>query len=264
MMSSSPNIEKLLEQTFVVRAEYHAVLGSTNDRARQCAQEEADELPLLILAEQQMAGRGREGRRWWTGRGALAFSLLLDTDMVPPCNGASPLVALATAVAVVDALRPLLPHHSLGLHWPNDVVADNRKLAGILIEVLPRRKHIVGIGLNTNNSLADAPPELRKTAATLRELTGVCHDQTNILLEVLRHLEDTLRKLAVQPETVAERANAMCLQHGKRLTIRRGDQTTEGCCAGIAQDGALLLDTSDGRREFYSGSLRSRDSEAPQ
>ena len=77
--------------------------------------------------------------------------------------------------------------HQVGIHWPNDVhvrisqpqgEADDRKLAGILVEVLPDRRHVIGIGLNVNNTLADAPAELRDTAATLRDLSGREHDRT--------------------------------------------------------------------------------------
>ena len=164
------DIDRILRETFVARAEYHPSIGSTNDRAAECAAQSAGELPLLVLADQQTAGRGRGANRWWTGPGALAFSLLLDGRTVAVGGNRSPLVALAAAVAVVDAVAPLLPEHPLGIHWPNDVMVGRRKLAGILIEVLPDGRHVVGIGLNTNNTLADAPAELQSRAVTLRDL----------------------------------------------------------------------------------------------
>ena len=96
------------------------------------------------------------------------------------------MVALAAAVAVVETLAPLLPDHQVGLHWPNDVFVGQRKLAGILIEVLPGGRHVVGIGINTNNTLADAPPTLRQQAATLFDLTGRRQDQTAILIALVQ------------------------------------------------------------------------------
>ena len=93
------------------------------------------------------------------------MSLLLGPDSLPPPGeGRAPLVALAAAVAVAETLAPLLPDHQVGLHWPNDVLAGRQKLAGILIEVLAGGRHMVGIGVNTNNTLADAPLELRQTS----------------------------------------------------------------------------------------------------
>jgi len=256
MTDTTLDIERLLDETFVARAEHHPTLGSTNDRARQCALEGASELPLLIVADRQTSGRGRGTRRWWTGRGSLAFSLLLDGDSTGVARSGSSLVALAAALAIVEAVEPLLRGQAVGLHWPNDVFAAGRKLAGILVETLADQRHIVGIGLNANNSIADAPPQLQQTATTLLDLTGVPHDRTTILLTVLKHLEGTLRLLSSARHEIVKRADAICLQRGQTLTIQSGDCSIMGRAAGIAPDGALLLDTPTGRRQFHSGLLR--------
>jgi hypothetical protein len=129
------NVDRLLQETFVARVECHQTLGSTNDRARQCAAE-GGPLPLLVLAENQTSGRGRGSNRWWTGPGSLAFSLLLDAADLRIERSRSPLVALAAAVAVAETVAHRLPDRQVGIHWPNDVFADNRKLAGILVETL--------------------------------------------------------------------------------------------------------------------------------
>ena len=75
--ASMQNLRKILENTFVADVEHHATIGSTNDRAIQCAAFHAVKLPLLILADRQTGGRGRGSNRWWTGPGSLAFSLLV-------------------------------------------------------------------------------------------------------------------------------------------------------------------------------------------
>jgi BirA family biotin operon repressor/biotin-[acetyl-CoA-carboxylase] ligase len=145
-----------------------------------------------------------------------------------------------------------LTGHEAGIHWPNDVVADGRKIAGILVEVLGNRRHVLGIGLNTNNRLNDAPPEIFGRATTLWELTHTVHDQTAILVNLLQRLDVGIGQLAAPAELVRQ-ANALCLQHGKTLQIRCGNQTFTGRCAGIAADGCLLLDTPNGRQAFASG-----------
>lgn len=257
MARQSLQIDRTLEQTFVARAEHHGRLTSTNDRASRCAAEGSGELPLLVTADQQSAGRGRGANRWWTGRGSLAFSLLLGPEQLFASGPTrSPLVALAAAVAITEVVAPLVPSQIVGIHWPNDVMAGGRKLAGILVEVLAGGRHIVGIGLNTNNSLAEAPAELRETATTLLELTGREHDQTTILIHLLRRLESGFAELS-EPDRIATRAGALCLQREKTLTIELGKRSITGRCAGIAPDGALLLDTPDGRRTFHSGVLQS-------
>ena len=113
------------------------------------------------------------------------MSLLLPAEWIPQDVTRSVLIALVAGVSVVEAVRPILDTCAtdskralpLGLHWPNDVMLAGRKLAGILVEALPDRRHVVGIGVNTNNTAADAPPELRPRVATLRDATGAVCDQ---------------------------------------------------------------------------------------
>lgn len=248
------DVDRIVLETFVARAEHHSSVGSTNDRAAQIAN--GDELPALVVADRQTAGRGRGANRWWTGPGALAFSLLVDGQTVGADQGPAPLVALASAVAVVDAVTPLLPDQTVGLHWPNDVMVGQRKLAGILIEALPDRRHVIGMGLNTNNTLADAPAELNATAATLRDLTRHDCDHTELLIDLLKRLEREFAQLRNAPASVAVRANERCLQQGKPLTLSWGDRTIAGRCAEIAPDGAIRLETPTGMEAFYSGILR--------
>ena len=245
----------LIRETFAAQVEHHRSLSSTNDWAKQCAAENPGPLPLLIIADRQTAGRGRRGNRWWTGTGGLALSLLIEARQFGLKRSRSPMVALATAVAVANTIRPLTAPRTVGIHWPNDVFVDGRKLAGILVEVPSDRFHVVGIGINTNNTLAHAPPELRTTATTLLDLTGVRHDHLDILLTLLAHLEDELRRLGTSCEQVSQRVDALCLQRGNPLTIQTGKQTTTGTCAGIGPGGELLLDTPQGRQEFSSGVL---------
>ena len=249
------DLVRIMRETFVARVEHHATVGSTNDRAAQCAASGIKDLPLLVVADEQTAGRGRGGNRWWTGHGALAFSLLVEAQTVAADEKRSPLVSLAVAVAVVETLAPLIPDHRVGIHWPNDIFAADCKLSGILVEVLPERQHVIGIGLNTNNSMSTAPPELQTSAATLRDLSGREHDQTGILIEMLRHLEREFTCLRDDSKAVALRADELCLQRGRTLTLRRGELEITGRCRGIAADGAILLETLAGVESFYSGTI---------
>jgi BirA family biotin operon repressor/biotin-[acetyl-CoA-carboxylase] ligase len=251
------NLRKILENTFVADVEHHTAVPSTNDRAIQCAAVQGMKLPLLIVADCQTAGRGRGSNRWWTGPGSLAFSLLLGPEAgAAVCgHGSSALVSLAAGVAVVESLAPFLPGHKLGIHWPNDVMLDGRKLAGILIEVLSDGKHVIGIGVNTNNTAAAAPEEVRPRVVTLRDVTGQVYDPVELLVLILRGLERQLVELGRSPESVAARTHELCLQRGKRLQIVQGKRQIEGRCLGIAADGALLLEVAGQTQAVYSGAV---------
>jgi BirA family biotin operon repressor/biotin-[acetyl-CoA-carboxylase] ligase len=253
------DVDRILRHTFVAQVQHYLTLGSTNDCAKTMAQGQPGRLPLLIVAEEQTAGRGRGGNRWWTGRGSLAFSLLLDTSELRTVHAHRPLISLVAGVAIVEAVAPLVPGRAVGIHWPNDVYTDGRKLAGILVELLSARQCVLGIGVNTNNSLRDAPRELRESATTLLELSGTTHDPTEILVRILSALAGLLAQLAHEPEAVAARANGVCLQYGRRLTVRQGHRSITGRCIGIDADGGLLLETSGGPQKVYSGTLHSDD-----
>jgi BirA family biotin operon repressor/biotin-[acetyl-CoA-carboxylase] ligase len=186
----------------------------------------------------------------------LAFSLVIDPEQFGLPRKAVPRLSLAAGVAIVDSVAPRLDGHSLGLHWPNDVYVGRGKLAGILVEVLPGGQHIVGVGLNTNSTMAEAPTALQQSMATLRDLTGRLHDHTELLLALMKNFEAAFVQLGQPLETLGERFNLLCAQRGEVLTVYQGEQSITGRCAGIATDGSLLLDTPDGRRAVQSGTLK--------
>jgi len=250
--SAAVNVDELLSGTFVRRVELHDVLGSTNDHAKQCARQPDCETPLLVVARRQTAGRGRGTHRWWSAEGGLTFSLLLGPDRLPPRR--TPLVSLATAVAVARTLQPLAAPHPVGLHWPNDVMVAGRKVTGILIEILRSGHGVIGVGVNTNNHLGDsAPADVRRTAVTLLDLTGRRCDHTTVLVGILQRLERALDDLHTCPAAVAAAADSLCLQRGQTMAILSAGHRVEGVCTGIASDGALLLDTLQGPRTIHSG-----------
>jgi len=259
-MESDINISHLLAAGFITRVEHHASLASTNDHARRLAAAVGREETVLVVADQQTAGRGRGQNRWWTGSGALACSLLLDPALRNIERRHFHLISLAAAMAIVDTAQPLVPAGQVGLHWPNDVFVNDRKLSGVLVEALADGRHIVGIGVNLNNSLAAAPAELCDVLTTLADIAGRPYDRTQVLAALLSGFDRVLAQLAVDAAGVAQRANALCLQHGQMITIESGNRVTSGSCIGIADDGALVLETATGREKFYSGVLRKHGS----
>jgi len=252
---SDIDVERLRAAAGIDRVEYQPTLSSTNDRARELAAELQRDVTLLVMADEQTAGRGRGANRWWTGRGSLALSVLLD----PTARGIErrylAMIALATATAIVDTVAPLVPGHTVGLHWPNDVFVGPRKLAGILVEALPDGRHIVGIGLNVNNSVAEAPEPLRAIVTTLADLAEHTFDRTALMIELLSAFNSALEVLAHAPHELGRHSDRLCLQHGQQLALQSGAALHEGRCLGIADDGALVLETERGRETFYSGVL---------
>ena len=190
-------LEKIRKNSFIAAVEHYAEINSTNDRALAAAREANTRLPLLIVADEQTAGRGRGSNRWWTGPGSLAFSLLIECvgrdARAPACAGPpDSLIPLAVGVALVEAIAPLVTGHEIGIHWPNDVMLDGRKLAGVLVEGLPGGKSVIGIGVNTNNTTADAPADVRvsRRHTSRRDATDLRSDR------IAYYSADSARKAA--------------------------------------------------------------------
>ncbi len=250
------DVDRILATGAVAEVEAHESIDSTHNRAHELARAAAPRLPLLVLAEEQTAGRGRGTNRWWTGRGSLALSLVFDpVDWGLP-GEVLPQRALATGVAIVDTIQPHLADVRAGLHWPNDVFVDGRKVAGVLVDVLSGGRHVVGIGLNVNNPMSGAPPEVLARAASLCELTGQTFDRTALLASLLLSLRSTFQASSGAPEAFGQRFDALCLQVGQTLTVETAGRKTSGICRGIAADGALLLHTAEGTLPIHSGVIR--------
>ena len=255
MFNSDLDLDRLRREGRLSRVEHHVLLSSTNDRARELAVKLSADETALVIADEQTFGRGRGANRWWTGPGSLACSLIFNPAAQGIRRETSPLISLSAALSIVDALRPLLPPCPLGLHWPNDVFASDRKLAGILVEAMPDGKHVLGIGLNVNNRAVEAPAELRDKAVSVADLTNQSHSRTDLALRVLAQLWPNLAQLAANPADLARGANRACLQHGRLLVLQIGERRVAGDCEGIADDGALVLRTESGIEKFYSGVL---------
>jgi BirA family biotin operon repressor/biotin-[acetyl-CoA-carboxylase] ligase len=201
--------------------EHHATIGSTNERARELAEEGAAH-GTLVTADEQTAGRGRQGRGWVTPPGvAIAASLILREfdDLLP----------LRAGLAVADVAGP-----SALVKWPNDVWIDGRKVAGILVEA--RGWAVLGIGVNVALDPSTLPDEVAAIAGTLgRDASEI--DAT--LAQLLAALETRLGE--EQAATLASLRERDALL-GKTVRWDGG----EGIGAGIDDTGALLVHLPDG------------------
>ena len=203
---------------------HHRVTDSTSDRARALADDGAPH-GTLVTAGAQRAGRGRQGRTWSAPPGrALLMSLVL--------RDWPPLLPIVGAVAVADIAGP-----TAAIKWPNDVLLDGRKLAGILAEGRPQEGWaVLGIGLNVAVRTADLPAELRDRAASLG-LEPAAIEPT--LAELLRALE---RRLAQPTAEMLADYRARDALAGRAVRWAHG----EGIARGIDDSGRLLVALTGG------------------
>jgi BirA family transcriptional regulator, biotin operon repressor / biotin---[acetyl-CoA-carboxylase] ligase len=241
---------------FVKTAVGHDVIDSTSNRAAELLREGRSALPLLVWARQQTRGRGRGSHEWWSDAGSLTFTLALDPTRHGLTVENEPKLALATAVAVIDALDQLgLGAPSLGIRWPNDLEASGKKLGGILperIETEPGHRILIGIGLNVRTDLAAAPAEVRAMATSLEAmLTRALGDgtSTRLIPAILVHFESVLERLVRGEPALASRWNQLDLLRDRWVCVDQGTRQFAGRVIGIDRQGALCLD--DGRVEHH-------------
>lgn len=216
-------------------------IDSSNAEARRRAQA-GERGPLWILADRQSAGRGRRGRTWQSVPGNFFASLLLSTDL-PAAR--RPRLSFAAALAVHDAVAGLLAEAgrdatALTLKWPNDLLLDGGKLAGILLESESERV-IVGFGVN----LVAAPALDDRRTAALDVAIGPCAFLARLAPAFARWRGESFPLVR---EAWLERAMPV----GSPLAVHSGDRRLPGRFAGIDEDGALLLEGADGRMERLS------------
>jgi BirA family biotin operon repressor/biotin-[acetyl-CoA-carboxylase] ligase len=243
---------------FVRHVELHAVATSTNDLALRAVSNAELPVPALIVAERQTAGRGRGNNRWWSGPGALTFSLILEPAQADLTTRRWPRLSLTTAMAVCDALAELAPQADWGIKWPNDVQVGGRKIGGILVEApnhggTEDRRVVVGIGVNVNNSCRDAPEDLRQISTSLCDVTGRDADRTDVLARFLSAFAVRLGQLASGETVLADQWRRRCVLRGRQVRIDSGRGTIAGCCHGIAEDGALIVETDTGIQRLHGG-----------
>jgi BirA family biotin operon repressor/biotin-[acetyl-CoA-carboxylase] ligase len=236
-----------------VAIEVVAATGSTN--ADLLARAPRLTGPVLLVAGSQTAGRGRAGRSWQSAAGAsLTFSLAWKFDCALPQLVGLP---LAVGVAIADAL------HACGvdarLKWPNDVLLDERKLAGILIETAAAKDGIwaiVGIGIN----LALPPDLAERIGSPATGLPSLAVAPDDILAALLNSLAQALAGFGDQGlAPFTGRWNALHAWAGQQVVVLdHGQERQQGAAVGIDDSGRLLIDTASGRVAVLSGDVTLR------
>jgi len=259
----SREVVERLEGPLAKKIYFHEEIGSTQERARALAQEGAQH-GTLVIARVQTGGRGRLGREWGSPLGGVWMSLVLRPAI--PAHFA-PRVTQAAAVGVAKTLW------SFGVEtrikWPNDLLVGERKICGILAESGAwdaTTKHpgssagdhqvdfiVLGIGLNANLDPKDLQINDRE-AATLRFELGYDMDLSKLLNALLSNLDVELGRIKSFGAVLDDWRGLNCTL-GKLVRVRRFGQVLEGRAVDLTPEGALLLETPDGRVKLFEGEV---------
>jgi len=241
----------------VAQIEVMGVVDSTNVRAMEKAQ--LGKKGYVCTAEQQTAGKGRRGRKWASPYGSnLYLSVLWEFD-----GGASSLegLSLAVGVAVVDALAKA-GVDDVQLKWPNDVLYQRRKMAGVLLEVTGDAEGpcqvVIGIGLNVKMP-ESASTSIDQPWVDVTSITEGDSRRSLLLALLLNELMPLLERFGAQGfGAFRQRWQDLDVYSGQEVVLKYGQETIHGVAESVDDTGAILLRTAEGLRSFNGGEVSLR------
>lgn len=205
--------------------------SSTNDIAAEYAKNAAND-GMVIFAEQQTAGRGRAGNQWHSSRAdSILCSIVLTENRLP-----IELLSLVSAVAVAEAVGT-----PARIKWPNDIMLNGRKVAGILLESKPDGARIVGIGINCHQKRDSFAAELQPIATSLDLETNSVTDRTSLARRLLTSIDHWLDVASQTGEKVIEQWRDLSIQLGHRVKLIYNGQQFAGNCIGVDPEEGLIL-----------------------
>ena len=234
--------------------QYYPCLDSTNTFAKALALRGAPH-GTVIIAGSQTGGRGRMGRSFHSPEGTgLYFTAILRPD----CEAAELMhLTCAVAVAVADAIESVCGVKA-DIKWINDLVCGTRKVAGILTELVlvpgsaKVAAAIVGIGINCRQTLEDFPPELRSIAGSLSMAAGQDVSPATLAAAIMEQLSGLDGHLLTKKSAIMDRYRLRCITLGREVSLHKADTVTHAIAVGVDDEGALVVEYPDGRREVVS------------
>ena len=238
-----------------VRVEYREQTGSTMDDARALLAAEPDlEVGTACIAGEQLMGRGRLRRHWVS---ALDLGLYVTYYLRPEVSPDAPLISLAAALAVAEAVRTVCGAEVV-FKWPNDVLYEGRKLCGILAEARStgdRLDVFLGIGVNVRPN-PNHPPEVAALALSLEEIVGMAPAIEDLAAALSNSLEQHVGHVDHDPDRVVGEWQANLGTLGQRVTITTASGAFTGEAVNVGSRGELIIEGKDGeRREFSAGDV---------
>jgi BirA family biotin operon repressor/biotin-[acetyl-CoA-carboxylase] ligase len=226
--------------------------ASTMDIAKKMLKDGASE-GTTIFVEEQTQGRGRSGREWFCQKGKGLLLAIILRPVIQPKK--SYLLMVFTAVAIVKTIRDMfkLP---VEIDWPNDLVINQKKLGGIIVETQNHtgkpRDYILGIGINVNLKKHELPEHINQPATSLTIEKETFIDRTNFAKALLQNLDSWYSILKDERyEHIVEKWQEFCVNIGRRVNVHNAKKEFTGIFLGISNDGELILLLDNGRKKKF-------------
>ncbi len=221
-------------------------VSSTNDVIKQYCSKSGKY--IAVYAKKQTAGRGRRGRNWESPRGNLFFSMAFEYELQRAGE-----LAFACSLSLLQAVKKIAPYADIKLKWPNDVLLNNAKMSGILLEKGAEKYMIIGVGVNVA-----ASPKIENAVYDITSLAdaGIKIKPQELLHLFMESFSQNLSLLqangfAVLREKWLENAKNL----GKEIIVRQNGTKEKGIFKGIDENAALLMETPAGVKKILAGDV---------
>jgi len=225
-------------------------IDSTNSAALELGAQAAPH-GTVVIAEEQTAGRGRLGRKWYSEKSSGIYASIVLRPPLAPAT--APVPTLMAGVAAQNAVRAATGL-SGDIRWPNDLLINGKKVCGILTEMRAEvdRLHMVVLGIGINVNQSSMPDELREIATSLALEGGRHYSRLHVLAELLRDIERYYHMLLNEGSAaiVREWSAASTYAEGKRVRVKASRDDYSAVTSGLDASGALKVCRDDGRQEL--------------
>ena len=241
-------IKNCLTTSFIGKEIYiFDTIDSTNNYARKIAKEGAGG-GTVVLAESQTKGKGRLGRTWFSPSGVNIYLSVILKPQIPSTH--ITLLTFVSAIAVVKAIKDAA-NLDANIKWPNDVLINNKKIAGILSEMDAKadavRFAVIGIGINVNLDIKDIPFELKDKATSIKIESNSTIDRINLICRVLENLEEWYNLFERNGvNDIIKKWKRLAVTIGRDVKVQSGNSLIEGRAVDIDVNGALLIKDRNG------------------
>jgi len=227
----------------------YSCTSSTNDIAAEYAKNKKND-GLVIFAEEQTAGRGRAGTKWHSGNADSILCSIVLTD----CKCNAELLSLTCAVAIADGLGKIGGTEAK-IKWPNDIILNGKKVAGILLESKLNNAgsaYILGIGINCHQKKDSFPAELQPIATSIDIESHSVADRISLAKRLLTSIDHWLEVAEKNSKKVTDQWRKLSVQLGHRAKLIYNGREFAGNCIGIDPEKGLVLQLDTGGVRMFN------------
>ncbi|MAV64499.1 MAG: biotin--[acetyl-CoA-carboxylase] ligase [Pelagibacteraceae bacterium TMED237] len=238
LFRSKLNTKKIAKKIYHIK-----ITDSTNNQIYTMFQNEEIDIGDILISEKQINGKGRRGNKWFSSSGKnLTFSFILNSDS----NNMNNKIPLISGISIIKAIKQLT-NLECYLKWPNDIIHDNKKLGGILIES-KKNKFIIGIGINVNEINFDKT--IRDTACSLKTILNNTIERECLLAFIFNNFEKLLNE---KNENIIKMWENKCNHLNKSVKFFQSNKLVTGKFLGLNINGEAKLKINDKYKAINSG-----------